>query len=133
MLDEARVGRLATASASGRPHVVPVCFALVDDQIYSAVDLKPKRTRNLRRIRNVRENPQVSPVVDEYHEDWTKLRWVMIEGTARVADGTERERALAALVAKYPQYAAMDPTRTAGDVLALTPARVVAWRATVSK
>ena len=128
MVRTARVGRLATASASGQPLVVPVCFAVVDESIYSAVDLKPKRTRELRRVRNVRENPNVSLVVDEYHEDWTRLRWVMVEGTARVADGTERGRALAALVAKYPQYAQMDLERTAGDVLAITPVRVVAWR-----
>jgi PPOX class probable F420-dependent enzyme len=131
MLRTARVGRLATANLDGQPLVVPVCFALVDDTIYSAVDLKPKRTRELRRVRNVRENPRVSLVVDEYDdEDWTKLRWVMLEGTAAVmADGPERESALAALVEKYAQYAAMDLVRTAGDVLAIIPARVVAWRA----
>ena len=129
MLRTARVARLATASAAGQPLVVPVCFALVDESIYSAVDLKPKRTRELRRVRNVRENPQVSLVVDEYDEDWAKLRWVMVEGTARVADGAERARALGALVAKYPQYAAMELAATAGDVLAMTPVRLVAWRA----
>jgi PPOX class probable F420-dependent enzyme len=130
MLRTARVGRLATASAAGQPLVVPVCFALVGDRIYSAVDLKPKRTRELRRIRNVRENPRVSLVVDEYDEDWTKLRWVMLEGTAAVtADGLDRERALGALVAKYPQYGAMELAKTAGDVLMITPARLVAWRA----
>lgn len=131
MLRTARVGRLATASASGQPLVVPVCFVLVDDRIYSAVDLKPKRTRELRRIRNVRENPRVSLVVDEYDdEDWTNLRWVMLEGSAAVvADGPERERALAALVAKYPQYAAMDLVHTAGDVLAIEPTRLLTWRA----
>jgi PPOX class probable F420-dependent enzyme len=129
MLCAARVARLATANRTGQPLVVPVCFALVDDTIYSAVDLKPKRTRELRRVRNVRENPNVSIVVDEYDDDWTKLRWVMVEGTARVADGAERARALAALVAKYPQYAAMELATTAGDVLAMTPVRLVAWRA----
>jgi PPOX class probable F420-dependent enzyme len=130
MLRTARVGRLATASASGQPLVVPVCFALLDDKIYSAVDLKPKRTRELRRIRNVRENPRVSLVVDEYDEDWTKLRWVMLEGTAAVmADGFDRERALGALVAKYPQYGTMELAKTAGDVLMIMPARLVAWRA----
>ena len=129
MVRAARVGRLATASASGQPLVVPVCFALQDERIYTAVDLKPKRTRELRRVRNVRENPQVSLVVDEYQEDWARLAWVMIEGTARVADGADRDRGLAALVTKYSQYRVMDLTKNAGDVLAITPARVVAWRA----
>jgi PPOX class probable F420-dependent enzyme len=129
MVRTARVARLATADREGLPLVVPVCFVVHDERIYSAVDLKPKRTRELRRVRNVRENPKVSLVIDEYDEDWTKLRWVMIEGTARVVDGAERERALGSLVAKYRQYVAMDLANTAGDVLAIDPARVVAWRA----
>jgi PPOX class probable F420-dependent enzyme len=129
MLRTARVGRLATTGASGQPLVVPVCFALRDDRIYSAVDLKPKRTRELRRVRNVRENPRVALVVDEYAEDWDALRWVMVEGTARVVEGDERAVALAALVDKYPQYRAMDLTRSAGDVLGIEPARILGWRA----
>ena len=133
MLRAARVGRLATSGASGQPLVLPVCFALCDERIYSAVDLKPKRTRDLRRVRNVRENPRVSLVVDEYDEDWTALRWVLVEGTAAIADGAERARALAALVAKYPQYAAMQLETHAGDVLGIGPTRVLAWRATESE
>ena len=133
MLRAARVGRLATAGASGQPLAVPVCFAVRDERIYSAVDLKPKRTRELRRVRNVRENPRVALVVDEYDEDWTTLRWVMVEGTARVVEGDERARALAALVEKYPQYAAMNLETRAGDVLGIVPARVLAWRASESE
>lgn len=129
MLRTARVARLATADRGGQPLVVPVCFALVDERIYSAVDGKPKRTRELRRLRNVAENPRVSLVVDEWHEDWRLLRWVMVEGAAATVDGPERARAFGALVAKYPQYVTMDLAATAGAVLAITPARIVAWRA----
>ena len=129
-LRTARVGHLATAGHDGQPLVVPICFALVGDTIYSAVDLKPKKTRELRRVRNVRENPKVSLVIDEYDEDWSRLCWVMVEGVARVAQAGERGIALVALVKKYAQYAAMDLTQTAGDVLAIAPSRVVAWRAT---
>jgi PPOX class probable F420-dependent enzyme len=129
MLRTARVGRLATADAAGQPLVVPVCFALVEGRLYSAVDAKPKRTRELRRLRNVAENPRVSLVVDVWDEDWTKLAWVMVEGTAGVlTTDLERAPALAALVAKYPQYAVMNLVTTAGPVLAITPTRVVAWR-----
>ncbi len=130
LLRTARVGRLATAAASGQPHVVPVCFALEGERLYWAVDAKPKRTRALRRVRNIGENPRVSLVVDTWDEDWSRLVWVMVEGTAAVlADGAERTRALHALVAKYPQYAAMALATTAGAVVAITPARVIAWRA----
>ena len=130
MLSTARVARLATADAAGQPLVVPVCFALVDGRLYSAVDAKPKRTRELRRLRNVADNPRVSLVVDVWDEDWTKLAWVIVEGTAGIlTTDLERAPALAALVAKYPQYAAMDLATSAGPVLAITPTRVMAWRA----
>jgi PPOX class probable F420-dependent enzyme len=128
-LGEARVGRLATADASGRPLVVPVRFAFDADALYSAVDDKPKRTRELRRLRNIAENPSVSLVVDEWSEDWTRLRWVIVEGRADVLrTGPEFGRALALLEAKYPQYRAMD-LRTDGAVIRLRGERVLAWRA----
>jgi PPOX class probable F420-dependent enzyme len=110
--------------------VVPVCFALAGERLYWAVDDKPKRSRELRRIRNITENPRVSLVVDVWDEDWTRLRWVMVEGQAAVVtDLAARARALDALVTKYPQYAAMDLTATAGTVVVITPSRVIGWQA----
>jgi PPOX class probable F420-dependent enzyme len=101
----ARVGRLATLDAEGRPHLVPIVFALVGDTLYSAVDAKPKRSRTLRRIENARERADVTVLVDRYDEDWTGLWWVRIRGRARVLDeGDEAAGALEALTAKYPQY-----------------------------
>ena len=133
MLATGRVGRLATVDAAGQPMVVPVCFALVGERLYWAVDAKPKHTRNLRRLRNIADNPRVSLVVDEWDEDWRRLRWVMVEGTAvEVTDAAERTRALEALVAKYPQYATMQLATVAHAVVAITPARVLAWRAAPS-
>jgi PPOX class probable F420-dependent enzyme len=130
MLREARVGRLATADAAGRPLVVPVCFAFDGEAVYSAVDDKPKRTRNLRRLRNIGENPQASLVVDVWDEDWTRLAWVIVEGPAEVlATGPEFTRALELLRAKYPQYRTMALERD-GAVVRLAADRVLAWRAT---
>jgi PPOX class probable F420-dependent enzyme len=100
-----RVARLATVDPDGRPHLVPITFALVGDSVYTAVDAKPKRSRTLRRIENARERPDVTVLVDHYEDDWTRLWWVRIRGQARVLDGGEEaERALAALAAKYQQY-----------------------------
>ncbi len=83
----ARVARLATADAGGRPHLVPIAFAVAGDTIYSAVDAKPKRTRALRRLANVRENPAVSLLVDHWdEEDWAALWWVRADGRGRVLD-----------------------------------------------
>jgi PPOX class probable F420-dependent enzyme len=130
MLREARVGRLATADASGRPLVVPVCFVFDDSAIYSAVDDKPKRTRALRRLRNVTENPQASVLVDVWDEDWTRLAWVAVDGHADVlAAGDAFTRALGLLRDKYAQYRAM-PLERDGAVLRVRADRVRAWRAT---
>ena len=127
-LTAARVGRLATADTRGRPLVVPVCYALYGARIYSAVDDKPKRTRQLRRLRNIAENPRVSLVVDEYHEDWTRLRYVIVEGRADVlTDGEEFSQAVDRLVTKYPQYRALTLSRNSGVLIRINPERVLAW------
>ena len=101
----AAVARLATVDPDGRPHVVPIAFALLGDTLYSAVDAKPKSSRVLRRIENARERPGVTVLVDHYEDDWTRLWWVRLRGRARVVDGDdEAVRALEALAAKYEQY-----------------------------
>src|SRR5947199_10735302 len=81
----ARVGRLATAGADGRPHVVPICFVLDGDTLYTAVDEKPKRTRALRRLRDSQEDPRGEVGVDNYQEDRTKARWGGLGRRARLA------------------------------------------------
>jgi PPOX class probable F420-dependent enzyme len=119
----ARVARLATVDAEGRPHLVPVCFALDDDMLYTAVDEKPKRSKLLKRLANIRVHPEVSVLVDHYVEDWTRLWWVRLDGTARVLEtGEEREQALELLRAKYEQYRGLPPT---GAVIAV---RIERWR-----
>ena len=131
LLRDARVGRLATADAAGQPLVVPVCYALEADgrRLYSAIDAKPKRTRQLRRLRNIRENPRVSLVVDEYDEDWSRLRYVIVEGTGAIVEsGPERERAVDLLLVKYPQYLALGLAADRGPVIAIAVERMVAWR-----
>lgn len=130
MLREARVGRLATADAAGRPLVVPVCFVFDDAALYSAVDAKPKRTRNLRRLRNVADNPHVALVVDEWYEDWRRLCWVIVEGRADVlTGGREFAHAIDLLRDKYPQYRAMSLSRDEGAVVRIAPERILHWRA----
>jgi PPOX class probable F420-dependent enzyme len=121
----ARVARLATASAAGRPHLVPIVFALEGDRIYSAVDAKPKRTAELRRLANVRENPGVALLVDHYEEDWDALWWVRADGRGRVVARDEKEarHAIALLAERYPQQ------RAAGEVLAVDVERWSGWSA----
>jgi PPOX class probable F420-dependent enzyme len=122
----ARVARLATADAGGRPHLVPIAFAVAGETIYSAVDAKPKRTRALRRLANVRENPAVSVLVDHWdEEDWERLWWVRADGEGRVLDPDEPEavRAVQLLRERYPRQ------RADGAVLAIDVVRWSGWTA----
>lgn len=129
LLRGARVGRLATASREGRPLVVPVCYVFDGAHVYSAVDAKPKRTRELRRLRNIADNPQVSLVVDEYHDDWTRLCYVIVEGRADVlTDGPEFGRAIDLLVVKYAQYRTLGLSRDTGSLIRIVPDRLLCWR-----
>ena len=108
---EARVGHLATNGPEGRPHLVPCTFAVHDDQVVSVVDEKPKRTKRLQRLANIAADPRVSVLVDRYDEDWTRLWWIRADGIAVVREeGPERDAAVQALAAKYPQYVAEPPT-----------------------
>ncbi|MEU1824635.1 TIGR03668 family PPOX class F420-dependent oxidoreductase [Streptomyces abikoensis] len=119
------VARLATAGASGAPHLVPVTFALDGDTLYFAIDHKPKSTQNLRRLRNIKENPQVSALVDHYADDWHALWWARADGHARIrTDPEHRETAIALLQAKYPQYVDHPPE---GPVVAMEIDRWSGW------
>jgi PPOX class probable F420-dependent enzyme len=125
-LGHARIGRLATVTPDGRPHVVPVCFALHDGRIFTAVDAKPKATRALQRLENVRAHGSASLLVDHYEEDWTRLWWVRADGPAQVIAA---EDAIDALAAKYEQYRSARPD---GPVIAIAPERWRSWAATSS-
>jgi PPOX class probable F420-dependent enzyme len=128
----ARVARLATVRADGDAHLVPVCFALDanGETAVSIVDGKPKRSRRLQRLANVRAHPRVSLLVDHYDEDWTQLWWVRIDGTAVVCDddAPEHARAVDLLVVKYPQYRAHPPS---GPVLRIALEQWTGWRGLV--
>lgn len=126
-LAEARVGRLATVGATGDPHVVPVCFVLDGDAIYWAVDHKPKASQRLRRLANIEAHPVAELVVDHYTEEWNQLWWVRVSAAAAVLEpGTETERALDLLAAKYEQYRERRP---AGPVVRMMPRRWSGWSA----
>lgn len=140
MLSDAPVGHLSTASKSGAPHVIPVCFALDTLEngaaIYIVLDRKPKRAAltRLRRVRNILENPQVALVVDHYDADWTKLWYILVTGAAKLLEGepvegcnrnAERRHAIHLLREKYPQYGEMDIDDN--PVIKITPGRMVAW------
>lgn len=126
----ARVARLATVGTDGRPHLVPMVFAVAGDTVYGAVDRKPKRHAALRRLANLDANPEVALLADHYDDgDWDQLWWVRADGDARrVAVGSAEEgRALALLVGRYRQYRAAGPPP--GPVVAVDVRRWSGWAA----
>jgi PPOX class probable F420-dependent enzyme len=127
-LAKRRIGHLATADQGAIPHVVPVCFVLVEASLYMTIDQKPKRgpVTALKRLRNIAENPRVAIVVDRYEEDWARLGWVMLQGRAEIlAHGPEHDHAQALLRCRYPQLNTM---RIADHpVIAVRIERVTSW------
>jgi len=123
----ARVARLATADAEGRPHLVPICFAIDGDRIVTAVDHKPKRASRLRRLENIAVNPRASALVDVYDDDWTRLWWARADGAARSEDpGSSEHGRLARLLAqRYPQYLEEPPE---GPAIVLSVSQWSGWR-----
>lgn len=123
LLETCRVGHLATASADGQPHCVPVCFVYDGDSVWIALDEKPKTVdvSQLKRVRNVQQNPRVSLLLDHYDEDWTRLAWVMVQGRAALTQLTPP--VVHALHQKYPQYLTMHIEHA----LRITPDRFRYW------
>ncbi len=119
------VVRLATADEVGQPHIVAATFVLEGDSIFTAVDSKPKGSRDLKRVRNVRANPRVSVLADHYEDDWTQLWWARADGTAVVLeDEEEMARPIGLLQGKYWQY---KENRPGGPVIAVTVDRWTGW------
>lgn len=126
LLRECRVAHLATIAEDGRPRMVPVCYAPVDGRVVISHDQKPKRRGALARFRDIARDPRVTLLADRYDDDWTRLAWVRVEGTAAaLMQGGEWPEAIAALRNRYRQYAAMALEDTA--LMVITPTRVTAW------
>jgi len=127
-LGGARVARLATAGGDGQPHLVPVTFAVDGDLIYTAVDHKPKKSTNLRRLRNIRENPRVALLADHYDEDWDLLWWVRVDGWASVVEEEDAlQDPLDVLSERYQQYR---DRRPGGPVIVIQVDRWKGWSST---
>jgi PPOX class probable F420-dependent enzyme len=126
-LQQARVARLGTVGADGAVRLVPICFAIVDGWIVSAVDHKPKRTNQLRRLDDMETARTATVLVDHYDDDWSQLWWVRIRGRAVVHRdrGDEAVAGIAALAAKYRQYREHPPV---GAVYRIAMDEVRSWR-----
>ncbi len=127
LLTKARVAHLGLLDSDGAPRVMPVTFAIADGRVWSAIDEKPKRPgREPARLRFLRERPRVALTVDRYDDDWSRLAWVQVLGTARVLDAGAEPGAMGALAEKYEPYRERRPP---GPLIAIEPERVLSWRA----
>lgn len=114
--------------ADGRPHIVVVVFALVGENVVTAIDQKPKTTTRLQRLINIETNPAVSFLVDDYSADWSELWWVRLDGQASIhAEGHVANDAQAALVSKYPQYRHQPPE---GPFISIATDCISSWTST---
>lgn len=131
LLADARRGTLATIAADGRPRLVPICFVVTDDLIWSPIDEKPKSVddpHRLARIRDISRDPRVTILVDRWSEDWTQLAWLRIEGQAELV--ASLDGVVKALRAKYPQYA--DHDLAARPMLRIAIERASSWFASTA-
>ena len=131
-IQAARSAHLATASADALPHLIPVVFALHAGAIYIPIDQKPKTTTKIRRLRNIQENPPAALLIDQYHDDWTKLWWILLRGPAQILhpqprDPAEAAAAIAALRTRYPQHARHDLEHL--PLIRLTITQITHWSA----
>ena len=121
------MARLSTVRPAGAPHVVPIVFALVGETVFSAVDAKPKRSTDLRRLANVRADPRCALLVDHYEDDWRRLWWVRADGAGEVVDALPEHPGIQALVQRFPQYRDEPPS---GPLLVVTVHRWTGWAST---
>ncbi len=132
-IEKQRVARLATADGDGNPHVIPVCYAWDGARFYIALDEKPKRVvdTQLRRVRNITARPQVALVIDRYDDDWSRLGYVLVQGSAELLppDHALHDHAVALLRARYSQYQAM--ALELHPVIMITPERITSWGAAI--
>jgi PPOX class probable F420-dependent enzyme len=133
LLDSWPVARLATLGAGGRPHQVPIVFARAHGALWSPIDAKPKAPGELARARNIRARPEASLLLDAYDADWSRLWWLRVDATARVVEpatlaaNPEAAAAVAALRAKYPQYARVAVLRDPPVLLWFAPVAIHSW------
>jgi PPOX class probable F420-dependent enzyme len=127
-VESSRIARLASTRPDGHPHIVPITFASIGESLVTMIDHKPKTTHNLQRLRNIESSPHVSVIVDEWSEDWERLWWVRLDGSAFIhQDDDVWREARMALVTKYRQYQEHPPV---GPAILITIDRVTSWEGT---
>ena len=127
LLRASRVARLGLLDSDDRPRVLPITYALAGERIWTAIDSKPKQPgREPARLAFLRRRPEVAVTVDRYEDEWSRLAWVQVLGTAAIHDVHEASEGLRALIEKYDQYRGEPPR---GPLIRIEPRRALSWRA----
>jgi nitroimidazol reductase NimA-like FMN-containing flavoprotein (pyridoxamine 5'-phosphate oxidase superfamily) len=101
------------------PHVTPVIYALDGEAFVIAVDYGTKKLANLR------ENPKVSLVVDEYGDGNTAI---MIQGECAIMEkGSEYLRLLRILLERFQYYREHPWSEGEAPILRIVPEKIVVW------
>ena len=108
LIKNTSIGYLATAASNLQPYMTPAVFIIQNENVYVPLDEKPKTVSisELKRVKNIQENPKVCFLVHHYDEDWTKLWFVMITGYATLLDLTSEKLKTIhnKFLSKYSQY-----------------------------
>jgi nitroimidazol reductase NimA-like FMN-containing flavoprotein (pyridoxamine 5'-phosphate oxidase superfamily) len=97
-IDGAHVCRIATVREGGTPHIIPVCPAFDGDRTMYVDVAKDGVT-----ARALVSSDRITAIVDEYSDDWSKLKAVILRCRAEQLQGAELEKAWELFRAKYPQ------------------------------
>jgi Pyridoxamine 5''-phosphate oxidase. len=115
---------MTTVDREGRPHAVPVVFAVHDQDLVTPIDRKPSSSDLLGRLRNLERDPRVALLADRWSEEWTELAWVMIRGRASVQSSSHSVSEVEAIIARYPEYR---DTLEGSDVIRIVPEQILWW------
>jgi len=94
---ETPICRVASVLPDGTAHVAPVCPVSVEGTLYIDVSHTGGTARALA------AGDKVTVLFDEYHDEWDRLKGVLLYCRAAEVTGAHRDRVWRVLREKYPQ------------------------------
>ncbi|MCH7967161.1 MAG: pyridoxamine 5'-phosphate oxidase family protein [Thaumarchaeota archaeon] len=130
LIRKAKVARLATVDQKSNPYVIPVVFVFHKNSFFIPLDEKTKSVnpKKMKRVKNIEKNPNVCLLIDQYQNNWKKLFFLMIHGTATIIDdkkGKILSEVHKLLISKYSQY---KKTGIGNFCIKINPKRITHWQ-----
>ena len=95
----ARVCRIASVRPGGEPHVIPVC-PVFDGDSTLYVDIGSRYTT----AAALSADPRIAVLIDEYDDNWARLKGVLLRCRVEEAKGEELDGAWEMIREKFPAY-----------------------------